>query len=401
MDSSLTLRQLQQPRSYVVLRDSDHSIGNLRICRRPTSLRRRLSSKSTSLVTRTRQIITAKKRIEGVSEELNKIASQNLNLASTRRRVRSAFVDVQQQLDHVLFKMAPPGIRTDEWFEINSRGVEIFCKSWLPKAGIPIKAALCFCHGYGDTCTFFFEGIAKKIAASGFGVYAMDFPGFGLSEGLHGYIPSFDALADDVIEHYSNIKVRPEVIGLPRFIMGQSMGGAVTLKVHLKQPHDWDGVILVAPMAKIAEDVTPPAAVLKVLALISKVLPEAKLFPQKDLAELAFRDPRKRKLAEYNVISYSDQMRLRTAVELLKATHDIESQLEKVSSPLLVLHGAADKVTDPMVSKFLYEKASSKDKTLKLYEESYHSILAGEPDDRILDVLGDIVSWLDFHCALK
>lgn len=34
--------------------------------------------------------------------------------------------------------------------------------------------------------------------------------------------------------------------------------------------------------------------------------------------------------AEFNVISYSDQMRLRTAVELIKATHDIESQLDKV-----------------------------------------------------------------------
>ena len=35
--------------------------------------------------------------------------------------------------------------------------------------------------------------------------------------------------------------------------------------------------------------------------------------------------------AEYNAISYSDQMRLRTAVELLKATNDIESQLEEVT----------------------------------------------------------------------
>lgn len=34
----------------------------------------------------------------------------------------------------------------------------------------------------------------------------MDYPGFGLSEGLHGYIPSFDLLVQDVIEHYSNIK---------------------------------------------------------------------------------------------------------------------------------------------------------------------------------------------------
>lgn len=34
---------------------------------------------------------------------------------------------------------------------------------------------------------------------------------------------------------------------------------------------------------------------------------------------------------EYNAISYNDQMRLRTAVELLKTTKEIESQLEKVS----------------------------------------------------------------------
>lgn len=34
----------------------------------------------------------------------------------------------------------------------------------------------------------------------------MDYPGFGLSEGLHGYIPSFDRLVDDVIEQYSKIK---------------------------------------------------------------------------------------------------------------------------------------------------------------------------------------------------
>ena len=133
-------------------------------------------------------------------------------------------------------------------------------------------------------------------------------------------------------------------------------------------------------------------------------------------------------------------MRLRTAVELLEATSDIEMQLEKVSfsrrknycmlitsvmhtfiflffshldkellflevlqvsSPLLILHGAADKVTDPLVSQFLYEKASSKDKTLKLYEEGYHCILEGEPDDRIFTVLRDIIAWLDSHCSLN
>ncbi|KAG9448931.1 hypothetical protein H6P81_008896 [Aristolochia fimbriata] len=339
-----------------------------------------------------------RKAIKGVSAELNAIASQKLDFAPARRRVREAFTPVQQQLDHILLKMAPSGIRPEESYRRNSKGLEIFCKKWLPKPEVPMKGILCFCHGYGDTCTFFFEGIAKYIAAAGYGVYALDYPGFGLSEGLHGYIPSFDQLVDDVIEHYTNIKSSPETSGLPHFLLGQSMGGAVALKVHLKQPQAWDGVVLVAPMCKIAEDVTPPETVQTLMILLSKVLPSAKLVPVKDLAELAFRDPKKRELAPYNVISYSGRVRLKTAVELLLTTREIESKVEKVCAPVLILHGAADKVTDPLVSKFLYEKASSQDKKLKLYEGGYHSILEGESDERILTVMNDIISWLDSHC---
>ncbi|OIW21180.1 hypothetical protein TanjilG_30503 [Lupinus angustifolius] len=356
---------------------------------------------STKLITKpnktTSLTVSAKKKtpIEGVSDELNDIASFNLDFAYTRRRVREAFAQVQLQLDHCLFKNAPAGIRTEEWYEKNWRGLEIFCKSWLPESGVPIKASVCFCHGYGDTCTFFFEGIARRIAASGYAVYAMDYPGFGLSEGLHGYIPNFDDLVYDVIEHYAKVKARPEVRGLPRFIMGQSMGGAVTLKVHLEESNKWDGVVLVAPMCKIADEVLPPDPVMKVLTLLSNVMPKAKLFPNQDLAELTFSEPSKRKLAVYNVVSYGDNPRLKTGMELIRATKEIESQVHKIYAPLLIMHGAEDKVTDPLISQFLYEKASSKDKTLKLYEGGYHGILEGETDERIFTIHDDIVSWLD------
>lgn len=45
---------------------------------------------------------------------------------------------------------------------------------------------------------------------------------------------------------------RKELQGLRHFLLGQSMGGAVALKVHLKRPDDWDGVLLVAPMCKVS-----------------------------------------------------------------------------------------------------------------------------------------------------
>uniref|UniRef100_A0A3Q7EZ45 Serine aminopeptidase S33 domain-containing protein n=1 Tax=Solanum lycopersicum TaxID=4081 RepID=A0A3Q7EZ45_SOLLC len=212
---------------------------------------------------------------------------------------------------------------------------------------------------YGDTCTFFVEGIARKLASSGYGVFAMDYPGFGLSEGLHGYIPSFDKLVDDVIEHYSKAKENPEMRNLPSFLFGQSMGGAVALKVHMKQPDAWNGAVLLAPMCKIADDVLPPWLLTQVLVGIAKLLPKQKLVPQKDLTELACRDAKKREQAAYNVIAYKHKPRLQTAVELLNTTQDLEKQLDKVYLPLLIMHGENDRVTDPSVSKALYEKASS------------------------------------------
>lgn len=57
---------------------------------------------------------------------------------------------------------------------------------------------------------------------------------------------------------------RPEIRGLPRFLFGQSMGGAIALKALLKRPNEWDGIVLVAPMCKV----TSPFS-LSLLSLIS------------------------------------------------------------------------------------------------------------------------------------
>ncbi|KAK6927948.1 Serine aminopeptidase, S33 [Dillenia turbinata] len=343
-----------------------------------------------------RRIMAMRKRLEGVDDELQRIIEVSMDEVAARREAREAIKEIQLNIDHCLFKLPTEGIEMEESYEVNSRGLEIFTKSWLPKASPP-KAVICYCHGYGDTCTFFFEGVARKLASCGYAVFAMDYLGFGLSEGLHCYIESFNILVDDVIEHYSKVKESPEFRSLPSFLFGQSMGGAVALKVHLKQPNAWSGAVLVAPMCKIADDVVPPWLVKQILIGVAKFLPKQKLVPQKDLAEMAFGELKKRELAAYNIIAYRDKPRLRTALEMLHTTQDIEQRLEDVSLPLLILHGEADIVTDPSVSKALYEKAKSLDKQLKLYKEAYHSLLEGEPDEMIFRVLTDIITWLDEH----
>ena len=70
---------------------------------------------------------------------------------------------------------------------------------------------------------------------------------------------------------------------------------------------------------------------------------------------------------------------------------------EQVTLPFFVLHGEADTVTDPEISRELYERASSEDKTIKLYPGMWHGLTSGETDENIEKVFEDIIMWLDKH----
>ncbi|EMS53949.1 hypothetical protein TRIUR3_21188 [Triticum urartu] len=91
---------------------------------------------------------------------------------------------------------------------------------------------------------------------------------------------------------------------------------------------------------------------------------------------------------------------LKTCHELLMVSLDIEKNLHEVSLPFLLLHGGDDIVTDPLVSKLLFEEASSGDKDLKLYPGMWHALMAELPQDAER-VYSDIISWLDqrANCA--
>lgn len=66
--------------------------------------------------------------------------------------------------------------------------------------------------------------------------------------------------------------------------------------------------------------------------------------------------------------------------------------------PLLILHGTADKAAKVGGSKFFYETAGSADKTLKLYEESYHDPL-NDLDKQL--VINDIQNWIASRFAQR
>ncbi|PON55316.1 Alpha/beta hydrolase fold [Trema orientale] len=277
----------------------------------------------------------------------------------------------------------------------NSRGVQLFTCRWLPFSSP--KALVFLCHGYGMECSGFMRGCGIKLACAGFAVFGIDYEGHGRSRGARCYIKKFENIIDDCIDFFKSICAQEEYRDKARFLYGESMGGAVALLLHKKDPSFWDGAVLVAPMCKISEKVKPHPLVVNLLTKVEEIIPKWKIVPTKDVIDSAFKDPMKREEIRSNKLIYQDKPRLKTALEMLRTSMSLEDSLHEVTLPFFVLHGEADTVTDPEVSRALYEKASSRDKTIKLYPGMWHGLTSGEPDENVEIVFADIITWLDKH----
>lgn len=242
-------------------------------------------------------------------------------------------------------------------------------------------------------CSEFMKEVGTRLAGAGYAVYGMDYEGHGKSEGKRCYIKQFPNLVADCDRFFKSVSAK--YMNKSRFLYGESMGGAVALLIHKKDPTFWDGAVLAAPMCKISEDMKPSPMVVNILTQVEDIIPKWKIVPTRDIVDAAFKDPVKREEIRNNKLIYQKKPRLKTALELLRTSMDLEDSLSEVTLPFLVLHGAADTVTDPEVSRALYERASSVDKTITLYPGMWHGLIAGEPNDNVDIVFSDIIAWLD------
>jgi alpha-beta hydrolase superfamily lysophospholipase len=87
-------------------------------------------------------------------------------------------------------------------------------------------------------------------------------------------------------------------------------------------------------------------------------------------------------------------MSARMGFDVLAAADDALAHAIDFKYPLLILHGDADGAMNPAGSKQFYERASSTDKTLKLYPGLFHEV-HNETERTV--VLSDVVGWLERH----
>ncbi|XP_038689178.1 caffeoylshikimate esterase [Tripterygium wilfordii] len=291
------------------------------------------------------------------------------------------------------------GVKGSTSFYTSPRGLSLFTRSWLPLSNPPPHRGIIFMiHGYGNDISWTFQSTPIFLAQMGFACFALDLEGHGRSEGLRAFVPNVDAVVQDCLSFFNSIKQDPQYHGLPCFLFGESMGGAICLLIHFADPKGFDGAILVAPMCKISDNVKPRWPIPQVLMFVANFMPTLPIVPTADLVAKSVKVEEKVIIAEKNPMRYRGKPRLGTVLELLRVTDQLSQQLSKVSIPFIVLHGSADVVTDPNVSKALYEEAKSEDKTIKIYDGMMHSLLFGETDENIEIVCKDILSWLEERC---
>jgi len=263
----------------------------------------------------------------------------------------------------------------------NLSGLKIFLRSWRP-TGVP-RAVVVICHGVNSHSGQYFWA-AEQFAAQGLCVYALDLRGRGKSEGERFHVNHIDEYVSDLSQTIQIAKARHP--GLPVFLLGHSAGGVVSCSYALDHQAELTGLIC----ESFAFQVPAPDVALAIIKGVSHLLPHAPVLHLKN--EDFSRDPAVvRSMNEDPLIADETQPSI-TVAALVRADERLRKEFPRITLPVFILHGTADKATMPAGSQLFYDTAGSGDKTLKLYDGHFHDLLNDYGKDEVMD---DIQGWID------
>jgi alpha-beta hydrolase superfamily lysophospholipase len=104
------------------------------------------------------------------------------------------------------------------------------------------------------------------------------------------------------------------------------------------------------------------------------------------------RDPQALRALNDDPLIANEKQPAKTVAALVRADERLAREFPRITLPVLILHGTGDKATKPSGSRQFYERAGSRDKTLKLYDGHFHDLLNDIGKEQ---VMADIMDWLD------
>jgi len=259
-------------------------------------------------------------------------------------------------------------------------GVEISYRAW-PASGA-VRAPVVISHGGGEHSGRYAH-VAERLGAAGYPVWALDHRGHGLSGGEPMRFSSVTPMAAD-LRTMIGIAASAAPVRKP-FLLAHSMGAAIGLDYACDHQDELSGLVLSGALAALDQK-TPVRLAARAVAKVSPGRGIFKVDP-----ETVSRDPAVVAAYDEDPLNFHGSFPAESIVALEKVGMTFPKRLPSLTLPLLILHGADDKLTPPSGSRLVDELASSHDKTLHLYPGLRHEILNEPEQDAIMD---EIVAWL-------
>jgi len=280
-------------------------------------------------------------------------------------------------------------MKHQEGFCKGVRDTRIYFQNWLPE--MEAKAVLLIVHGLAEHSGRYMN-IVNHFVPLGYAVYGIDHPGHGKSEGVRVYVERFEDYTNTLKLYFDMMRRwQPDK---PIFLVGHSMGGLISVVYLLDHQTELTGAVLSGAPVKVPSNITP------VVLFLGKIL--SALMPRLGLLGLEVdgvcRDPAVVQAYVSDPLVHKGKYTARLAAEMLKAMQHVSTEAEKITLPIMIVQGSADKLVDPAGGHMLYDAVSSADKEIKIYDGLYHEVF-NEPEHE--KVLRDVEVWLEAHLGSR
>lgn len=265
---------------------------------------------------------------------------------------------------------------------VTADGLTLWRQWWLPD-GEPVGVVLLL-HGLGEHSGRYAH-VAEAVVAAGWAVHAVDHRGHGRSEGPRAYVRRYDEFMADIAAFRALVEA--DVPGVPRVVLGHSMGGNLAVGHVLDHQDGLAGLALSGPALTPGASLKP--IMVKAAKLLARVAP--KLRPDGLDAEAISRDPAVVARYRNDRFVYTGKLSAGIAGALLEAMERFPARYPELRLPILLQHGTADALADVNGSHQLEAGAVNATVTAHYYEGLFHEVF-NEPEQA--RVIGDLVSWL-------
>jgi len=272
--------------------------------------------------------------------------------------------------------------KLDQEYFVAGDGARLPVRTWLPKNS-SLTAVIVGLHGFNDYSNCFAVP-GKYLSSHAIGCYAYDQRGFGGAPG-RGLWAGMEAYTNDLSCFVKEVRKRHP--GVPLYVLGESMGGAVAIVAATgSNPPDVDGVILVAPAVWGRQ--TMPWYQRWLLAVTSHTFPWVEL-TGKGLNVTPSDNIEMRRALSHDPLVIK-ATRIDTMYGLTDLMDEALSRSDKLQLPALVQYGMNDQIIPKEPTLLMLNRMPGSTRKA-FYPHGYHMLLRDLQGEK---PLADIVAWI-------